>query len=61
MLKITRSLDEPASSRNNGSKLTSNKNDNTRLASGNNNGNSEVDRFGDNGVKYVKKSGKSKY
>ena len=50
MLKTTRSPDEPASSRNDGS----------RPASGRNDGNGEVDEFGGGGVKHAKKSRKSK-
>ena len=52
MLKTTRSPDEPAPSRN----------DDSRPASGRNDGDGEVDGFGvgGNGVEHAKKSGKSK-
>ena len=49
MLKTTKSPDEPALNRNNGS----------RLASGKNNGNGKVG-FDSDGMEHVKKSGKSK-
>ena len=62
MLKITGSPDEPASSRNDGSRSASSRNNNSRSASGRNDGNSEIDGFsvGGNSVKHAKKSGKSK-
>ena len=62
MLKTTGLLDEPASSRNNGSRSASSRNDDNRPASGRNYGNGEVDRFSvnGNGVEHAKKSGKSK-
>ena len=50
MVKIIRLSDEPAPSKNNVS----------RLASGKNNGNEEIDEFRDNSIKYAKKSGKLK-
>ena len=50
MLKTTGLPNEPAPSRNDGS----------RPASGKNNGNGEVDEFGGGGVEHAKKSGKSK-
>ena len=50
MLKTTVSPDKPAPSRNDGNKPAFGKND----------GNNEIDEFGGNGVKYAKKSGKSK-
>ena len=50
MLKTTRSPDEPAPGRNDG----------IRLVSGKNNGNGEIDKFGDDGVEHAKKSRKLK-
>ena len=50
MLKTTRSLDEPTPSKNNDS----------RLASGKNDGNGEVNKVGGDGVDHAKKSRKSK-
>ena len=50
ILKTTGSPDEPASSKNNGS----------RPVSGRNNSNNKVDEFGGDSVEYAKKSGKSK-
>ena len=50
MLKTTRSHDEPAPSKNNGS----------RPASGRNDGDDEVDEYGGDGVEHAKKSEKSK-
>ena len=50
MLKMTGSPDKPASGRNNSSKL----------ASGRNNGDGGVDKFGSDCVEHAKKSGKSK-
>ena len=60
MLKTTRSPNEPASSRNNGSRSASGRNNNSKPVSRKNDSNSEVDRFGvsGNGMKYAKKSGK---
>ena len=60
MLKTTGSPDEPAPSRNDGSRSASSKNDNSRLASRKNNGNSEVNGYGigRNGVEHTKKLGK---
>ena len=58
ILKTTRSLDKPTSSKNNGSRLASNKNNNNEPALRKNNGNSEIDRFGvnRNSMEYAKKS-----
>ena len=56
MLKTT---NEPAPSRNDGSRSASSRNDNSRPASGRNEGNSEIDGFGGD-VEHAKKSGKSK-
>ena len=50
MLKISGPPDKPATSRNNGS----------RPAFGRNDGDGEVDEFGDSGMEHAKKSGKSK-
>ena len=60
MLKTTRSPDEPASSRNNGSRSAFSRSNDSRLAFGKNDGNSEVNGFGvdGNGVEHTKKSGK---
>ena len=60
MLKTNGLLNEPASSRNDGSRSTSGKNNNNRLASGKNDGNSKVNEFGvsRNGVEFITKSGK---
>ena len=60
MLKTTRSLNEPAFSRNDGSRSTFSRNDNSKLASRRNNGNGEANEFGigRNGMEYTKKSGK---
>ena len=57
MLKMIRLLDEPAFSRNNGSKLASSENNNNRLASRKNDGKNEVNRFsiGRNSIEYTKK------
>ena len=62
MLKTTGSPDEPAPSRNDGSRSASSRNDDSRPASGRNDGDGEVDGFGvgGNGVEHAKKSGKSK-
>ena len=62
MLKTTGSPNEPAPSRNDGSRSASNRNNNSRPAFGRNDGDDEVDGFGigGNGVEYAKKSGKSK-
>ena len=51
---------KPAPSRNDGSWSASSSNDDSRPVSGRNDGNSEVDRFGGDGVEYAKKSGNSK-
>ena len=60
MLKITGSLNEPAPSRNDGSRSAFSKNNNSRPVSGKNDGDGKVDGFGvgRNGVEYAKKSGK---
>ena len=62
MLKTTGLPNEPVPSRNNGSRSASSRNDDSRPAFGRNDGDGEVDRYGvgENGVKHVKKSGKSK-
>ena len=57
MLKTT---NEPAPSRNDGSRSASSRNDDSRPASGRNDGNGEVDGFGGDGVEHAKKSRKSK-
>ena len=59
MLKTIRSFNKPAPNKNNGSKSVFNINDNSRPAFGRNNGNGEVNRFGDY-IEYNKKLGKSK-
>ena len=60
ILKITRSPDKPAFSRNHGSRSNSSKNNNSRPALRKNNSDNEIDRFGigENGVKHTKKLGK---
>ena len=62
MLKATESLDKLTFYRNNGIRLASCKNDNSRSISKKNDGNSEVDRFGvcNNDVKYTRKLKRSK-
>ena len=60
MLKMTRSPEKPASSRNDGSRSASSRNNDSRPASGRNDGNDKVDRFGGDGVEHAKKSGKLK-
>ena len=61
MLKTTGSPDEPAPSKNNGSKSASNRNNNSRPVFKRNNGNNKINEFGiGDGVKYAKKSRKSK-
>ena len=57
---MTRSLNKPASSKNNGNRLASIRNNNSKPAFERNDGNSEVNRFDvhRNSVKYAKKSGK---
>ena len=57
MLKTT---SKPAPSRNNNSRYDSSRNDDSRPASGRNDGDSEIDRFGGDGVEPAKKSQKSK-
>ena len=61
MLKITRWPNKPVSSRNNGNKSAFSKNDNSKLASGRNNSNGELNRFdvGGNCVEHAKKSEKT--
>ena len=61
MLKTIGLPNEPAFSKNNGSKSASNRNNNSRPTSRKNNGDSEVNRFGDsrNCMEHAKKSGKS--
>ena len=56
MLKTT---NEPAPSRNDGSRSASSRNDDSRPAFRRNDGDSEVNGFG-GGVEHAKKSGKSK-
>ena len=60
MLKTTRSPDELAPSRNDGSKFASNRNNNSRPAFKRNNGDGKVNRFGvgGNGIEHAKKLGK---
>ena len=60
MLKITRSSNKPAPSRNDVNRSASSKNNDSKPVFGRNDGNSEIDRFGGNGVKYTKKLEKSK-
>ena len=62
MLKTIELPDEPAPSKNDGSKSASSKNDDSRPASKKNNGDNEVNGFGvsRNGVEHAKESGKSK-
>ena len=59
-LKPTGSSNEPASSKNNGSKSASSRNNNSRPTFGKNNGNGKVNEFGvsGNGMEHTKKSGK---
>ena len=57
MLKTT---NEPAPSRNDGSRSASSKNDDSRPAFGRNNSDSEVNGFGGDSVEHAKKSGKLK-
>ena len=57
MLKKT---NEPAPSKNDGSKSASSRNNNSRPASRRNDGNDKIDGFDGDGVEYAKKSGKSK-
>ena len=61
ILKTTRSPDEPAPSRNDGSRSASSRNNNSKLASRKNNGDGEVDRVsvGENGMEHAKKSKKT--
>ena len=61
MLKTTGSPDEPAPSKNNGSRSASSKNDNNKPASRRNNGNGEVEAVGvgGNDVEHAKKSEKT--
>ena len=62
MLTTTRSPDKLAFGKKNISKSTSSRNDNSKLAAGKNNNNSEVDRFavGRNSMEHIKKSKKLK-
>ena len=53
-------INEPVPSSNDGSKSAFNRNDNSRSVSKKNNGDSEVDEFGSDGVEYALKLGKSK-
>ena len=61
MLKITRSPDKPALSKNDGSRSAFNRNNNNRPASRRNNGDNKIDGFGigRNSVEHAKKSGKT--
>ena len=60
MLKITRLPDKPALGKKNGSRLVSNKNNDSKQTFGKNNSNNKVDRFGvgKNGMEHTKKSRK---
>ena len=60
MLKTTKLLDKPISSKNDGSKSASNKNNNNKPASRWNNGNVKINRFdvGRNSIENTKKSRK---
>ena len=60
MLKTIGSLDEPASSRNNGNKSASSRNNNSRPAFEKNDGNNKVNGYGinRNGMEHAKKSRK---
>ena len=60
ILKITKSSNKLAFGRNNSSKPASSKNNNSRPSSRKYNSNGDINRFGDDGMKHVKKSGKSK-
>ena len=60
ILKITGSPDNPALSRNNGSKSASTRNNNSRQVSKRNNSNDEIDEFDGDNVAYTRKSEKSK-
>ena len=60
MLKTTRSLDKQALSRNDGIRSAFSNNNNSRPASERNDSNGEFDKFGGDGVKYIKKSRKLK-
>ena len=55
MLKITGSPDKPTLDRNNGSKSASIRNNDNKPASEKNNSNGNVNRFGDDDIKHVKK------
>ena len=57
---ILKTTNKPASSRNDGSRSATSKNNDSRPASRKNDGNSEVDGFSGDGMEYAKKSGKSK-
>ena len=60
LTSILKTTNEPAASRNDGSRSASSKNNDSRPASERNDGNGEVDGFGGDGVEHAKKSGKSK-
>ena len=60
LISILKINNKPAPSKNNGSMSALSRNNNRRPAFERNNGNSEVNGFGSDGVKYAKKSGKSK-
>ena len=60
LTSILKTTNEPAPSRNDGSRSASSTIDNSRPAFERNDDNGEVDRFGSDGVEYTKKSGKSK-
>ena len=57
---MLKTISEPAVSQKNGSKSPSSRNDNSRPASGRNDGDGEVDGFSGDGMEHAKKSGKSK-
>ena len=60
MFKTTESSNEPALSRNDGSRSASSRNNDSKPASGRNDGNSEVNGFGGDSVEHAKKLGKLK-
>ena len=60
LTSISKTTNNPAPSRNDGSRSASSRNNDSRPASGKNDGNGEVNRFSGDGVEHAKKSGKSK-
>ena len=54
-MKRTESSDKPAPSKNNDIRLASSRNDNSKLTFEKNNSNSEVNRFDDDGIDYANK------